>query len=115
MKINRIQFAKMMSKYELLKMRAAYIMAERYLMEEEAAAEPPQGPVMDEWVITSSASPEDFHYQRPRRMSEKELVHEKLLVLEHRLKEAEANEQYESCEALMQAIKVLRRRFTNLD
>lgn len=120
MKVNRILFGKISSQYELLKMRAAYVMAERFLMEEEAQNMPPeisQEETNGEWVFTSTMTPEEMRYQEPRfhkPLSEKELVHKKLLMLEHQLKEAEEQEKYEACEILMQAIRKLRKKFINL-
>ena len=116
MKANKITFSKIKAQYELLKMRAAYIMAERYLIDEEAAL-----PEKDlDWnsddstyTISTSLTPEEFN-KLNKPASPKELVHQQLLVLEAQLKEAEDKEEYESCEAIMEAIKILRRKFTRL-
>ena len=115
MKIDRITFSKIKSQYELLKMRAAYIMAERYLMDEEAAL--PEKEIDwnngSDYTISTSLTPEEFN-RLNKPPSQKELIHQQLLVLEAQLKEAEDKEEYESCEAIMEAIKILRRKFTRL-
>ena len=116
MKANKITFSKVKSQYELLKMRAAYIMAERYLIDEEAAL-----PEKDlDWnsddstyTISTSLTPEEFN-RLNKKPTEKELVHEQLLVLEASLKEAEYEEDYKKCQTIMEAIKILRYKFTRL-
>ena len=112
MKANKITFSKIKSQYELLKMRAAYILAERTLMEEEAQQDQEYN-WNDSYTISTSLTPEEFN-KLNKQPSPKELIHQQLLVLEAQLKEAEDNEQYESCEAIMEAIKILRRKFINL-
>ena len=112
MKANKIIFSKIKSQYELLKMRAAYILAERTLMEEESKQDQ-EYDWGNDYTITTSLTPEEFN-KLNKQPSPKELIHQQLLVLEAQLKEAEDNEQYESCDAIMQAIKILRRKFINL-
>ena len=112
MKANKIIFSKIKSQYELLKMRAAYILAERTLMEEESKQDQEYN-WSNDYTITTSLTPEEFN-KLNKPPSPKELVHQQLLVLEAQLKEAEDKEEYESCEAIMQAIKILRRKFINL-
>ena len=112
MKINRILFSKIKSQYELLKMRAAYILAEKTLMQEEAQQDQEYN-LDDSYTISTSLTPEEFN-RLNKKPSQKELIHQQLLVLEAQLKEAEDREEYESCEAIMEAIKILRRKFINL-
>ena len=113
MKVNKITFSKIKSQYELLKMKAAYILAERSLIQEEADL-PEEAKYWDgEYTISTSLTPEEFN-KLNKQPSPKELVHQQLLVLEAQLKEAEDKEEYECCEAIMQAIKILRRKFINL-
>ena len=112
MKINRITFSKIKSQYELLKMRAAYIMAEQTLMQDEAQQDQEYN-WNDSYTISTSLTPEEFN-KLNKKPSQKELIHQQLLVLEAQLKESEDNEEYESCEAIMEAIKILRRKFINL-
>ena len=118
MKANRIRFSRLIGQYELLKMRAAYVMAEDYLMKREAGLDQAEN---IEWVETSSMGPEEFNKlnfdafgNKKRPMTEKERIHEQLLVLEAQLMQAEENEQYESCRALLQTIEQLRIKFTKL-
>ena len=113
MKVNKITFSKIKSQYELLKMRAAYILAERTLMEEEAQQDQEYNLEDNSYTISTSLTPEEFN-KLNKPPSPKELVHQQLLVLEAQLKEAEDKEEYESCEAIMEAIKILRRKFTRL-
>ena len=113
MKANKIIFSKIKSQYELLKMRAAYILAERTLMEEEAQQDQEYNLEDNSYTISTSLTPEEFN-KLNKPPSPKELVHQQLLVLEAQLKEAEDKEEYESCEAIMEAIKILRRKFTRL-
>ena len=112
MRINRILFSKIKSQYELLKMRAAYILAEKTLMQEEAQQDQEYN-WDDSYTISTSLTPEEFN-KLNKKPSQKELIHQQLLVLEAQLKEAEDREEYESCEAIMEAIKILRRKFINL-
>ena len=113
MKINRILFSKIKSQYELLKMRAAYILAERTLMEEESRGQQIDWEGDSNYTISTSLTPEDFN-RLNKKPTEKELVHEQLLVLEASLKEAEAEEDYNKCQTIMEAIKILRYKFTRL-
>ena len=113
MKANKITFSKIKAQYELLKMRAAYILAERTLMEEEAQQDQEYNLEDNSYTISTSLTPEEFN-KLNKPPSPKELVHQQLLVLEAQLKEAEDKEEYESCEAIMEAIKILRRKFTRL-
>ena len=113
MKANKIIFSKIKSQYELLKMRAAYILAERTLMQEEAQQDQEYNLEDNSYTISTSLTPEEFN-KLNKPPSPKELVHQQLLVLEAQLKEAEDKEEYESCEAIMEAIKILRRKFTRL-
>ena len=115
MRINKILFSKIKSRYELLKMRAAYIMAEDFIVNREID-EP--DPLYDfdsgsSSTISTSLTPEEFN-RLNKKPSEKELVHEQLLVLEKSLKEAEAEEDYKKCQTIMEAIKILRYKFTQL-
>ena len=112
MRINRILFSKIKAQYELLKMRAAYILAEKTLMQEEAQQDQEYN-WDDSYTISTSLTPEEFN-KLNKKPSQKELIHQQLLVLEAQLKEAEDKEEYESCEAIMEAIKILRRKFINL-
>ena len=114
MKVNRITFDKLKAQHELLKMKAAYVLAEEFLMNKEAKE---LGNEDVTWTFTTTSTPEQEWemYASPKKpMTEKEIVHEQLLVLEKQLSEAEELEQYESCEALLEAIKLLRRKFINL-
>ena len=113
MKANKITFSKIKAQYELLKMRAAYILAERTLMEEEAQQGQEYNLEDNSYTISTSLTPEEFN-RLNKKPSQKELIHQQLLVLEAQLKEAEDKEEYESCEAIMEAIKILRRKFTRL-
>ena len=113
MKVNKIIFSKIKSQYELLKMRAAYILAERSLMEEEAQQDQEYSWEDNSYTISTSLTPEEFN-KLNKKPSQKELIHQQLLVLEAQLKEAEDKEEYESCEAIMEAIRILRRKFTRL-
>ena len=113
MKANKITFSKIKAQYELLKMRAAYILAERTLMEEEAQQDQEYNLEDNSYTISTSLTPEEFN-RLNKKPSQKELIHQQLLVLEAQLKEAEDKEEYESCEAIMEAIKILRRKFTRL-
>ena len=114
MKINRITFSKIKSQYELLKMRAAYILAEQTLMQEGAEQDQEYNWDGDSsYTISTTLTPEEYH-RLNKRPSEKELLHEQLLVLEKSLKEAEAEEDYKKCQTIMEAIKILRYKFTRL-
>ena len=113
MKANKIIFSKIKAQYELLKMRAAYILAERTLMEEEAQQDQEYNLEDNSYTISTSLTPEEFN-KLNKPPSPKEVVHQQLLVLEAQLKDAEDREEYESCEAIMEAIKILRRKFTRL-
>ena len=112
MKINRILFSKIKSQYELLKMRAAYIMAEQTLIQDEAQQDQ-EYDWGNDYTISTSLTPEEFN-KLNKPPSPKELVHQQLLILEAQLKEAEDKEEYESCEAIMEAIKILRKKFIQL-
>ena len=112
MKINRITFSKIKSQYELLKMRAAYIMAEQTLMQDEAQQDQEYN-WDDSYTISTSLTPEEFN-KLNKKPSQKELIHEQLLVLEAALKEAEDNEEYEKCAPIMDAIEILRKKFIQL-
>ena len=112
MKINRITFSKIKSQYELLKMRAAYIMAEQTLMQDEAQQDQEYN-WDDSYTISTSLTPEEFN-KLNKKPSQKELIHEQLLVLEAALKEAEDNEEYEKCVPIMDAIEILRKKFIRL-
>ena len=96
-------------------MRAAYIMAEQTLMQDEAK----QDQDIDYWndndnyTISTSLTPEEFN-KLNKKPSQKELIHEQLLVLEAALKEAEDNEEYEKCVPIMDAIEILRKKFIQL-
>ena len=113
MKINKIKFSKIKSQYELLKMRAAYIMAEDYLTDRENLDQEINWDSDSSYTISTTLTPEEYH-RLNKRPSEKELLHEQLLVLEKSLKEAEAEEDYEKCQSIMAAIKILRYKFTRL-
>ena len=113
MKVNRIAFDKINAQHQLLKMRAAFILAEEFLINKESDL-PEEANYWDgEYTISTSLTPEEFN-KLNKQPSPKELVHQQLLVLEAQLKDAEDREEYESCEAIMQAIKILRRKFINL-
>ena len=113
MKINKIIFSKIKAQYELLKMRAAYIMAEDYLIDREEQGQEVNWNSDSSYTISTSLTPEEFN-RLNKKPSEKELIHEQLLVLEASLKEAEAEEDYDKCQTIMEAIKILRYKFTRL-
>ena len=118
MRVSKITFGKIKAQYELLKMRAAYIMAEDFIVNREVQEDIMNLEQDGEWTFTTTMTPEEFSkfdmFKNNRHISEKEIIHEKLLILEKQLKEAEEREQYESCHALLQAIKLLRKKFTQL-
>lgn len=99
MKVNRITFDRIKAQYEILKMRAAYIAAEKLIIEEQVKGNDITG------VYTTASfdpmTPEEFHkvatdgFGNIRNITPKELIKQKMNALEEQGRKLLEQEKYE--------------------
>lgn len=99
MKVNRIRFDKIKAKWDILKMRAAYIAAEKYLIQEAANGNDVTGIQVVESFEPMTA--EQFHqyetdgFGNIRNITPKELIKEKMIAIEKQGRKLLEEEKYE--------------------
>lgn len=99
MKVNRIRFDNIKAKWDILKMRAAYIAAERLLIQEAADGNDLTGIQVIESF--EPMTPEEFHqyetdgFGNIKNNGPKELIRQKMIALEKQGRRLLEEEKYE--------------------
>ena len=99
MKVNRITFDRIKAQYEILKMRAAYIAAEKLIIEEQINGNDPTG--VSKYYNFDPMTPEEFHkvatdgFGNIRNVTPKELIKQKMDALEKQGRKLLEQEKYE--------------------
>lgn len=99
MKVNRITFDKIKAKWDIRKMRAAYIAAEKYLIQEAANGNDITGIQIIETF--EPMTPEEFHQHETdgfgniRNITPKELIKQKMIAIEEQGRKLLEAEKYE--------------------
>ena len=114
MRVHRSRFSKLKTQYEMLKMRAAYIMAEQYLIDEAEKAYKASGGII---FTSDSTSPEEFYttstFAGPK--NDRAIYEARLEELAEQGRKALAKEDYKSMAALKQAYDIIKKKIDEMD
>ena len=126
-RVNRSRFSRIKQQYELKKMMAAYIGAEKQIMLNPGLTGWSDNPsvvdqVSEMKIITEfgTISPEDFFksqqtLKQSNNDAERDIILKKAAFIKDQLEEAISNEEFERCGELEKVLNDLRKRYESLD